>query len=529
MAGNTLSLVWLINAFQKNEKAAAPVPPTTPQPAAPQPVPAAALTPETRAKHAADRFAHLKQAQVDYEFSGCALTVPIIPTTLGVSRTVLEHERIKRNQHIAAHVQPAWRKGFRALSDDFRPLLAEFPPLQAPSQPSPAMAMRHKAPPQAGCRGASSAQECVQSPAAPKAAPDRCAIRAHGTSQFALAGLTATGDAGKPGIQQMEPTFLSPEYLAKVTTDYAQAQITTRTECEAWSDAGLAAKSDYLAAHGGFTPHENRDLVFTLYADIFEAACEAIQQRRSDEANELTNILSDVSMAETFAEYNAWLVTAQVDYKAWTTANEAFQRRYCANHGGRDAQQHHKFMATKYANFFEAAIEAMPAERQLAMAANVRALGVLAILDSGSTEFYADGTGQVLQPCKVITAQQAGGTDMRTDQEWAFELLVMDHKEQVYRLHSPSRHVPHLGGPMPFCIIPPCPILAAGGVWNNSGLHGSYIRVAMPGADSRDPRLSGKIPISWELGVSTFIPVPEHLRTKGDIISVCIGANAAGK
>ena len=327
----------------------------------------------------------------------------------------------------------------------------------------------------------------------------------------------------------MEPTFASPKYLAKVTADYAQAQITAGTECEAWSDADPAAKSKYLAANDGFTPLDNRDLMFTLYAEILEAACEAIQQRRSDEANELTDILSDASMASILTDYAAWLVTAQVDYKAWTTANEAFQRRYCANHGGRDAQQHHKFMATKYANFFEAAIEAMPAERQLAMAANVRALGVLAILDSGTGHLYADGTGQVLRPCSLLTAQQAGGTSMHTNQEWDFELFVKDHKEKVYRLHSPARHVPNLGGHMPFCIIPPSHILRDGGAWNNSGLHNSYIRVAIPGGTSRDPRLSGKIPISWELGVSTFIPVPEHLRTKGDIISVCISANAAGK
>ena len=82
---------------------------------------------------------------------------------------------------------------------------------------------------------------------------------------------------------------------------------------------------------------------------------------------------------------------------------------------------------------------------------------------------------------------------------------------------------------MPFCIIPPRHILAGGGAWNNSGLYNSYIRVAIPGGTSRDPHLPGKIPISWELGVSTFMPVPEHLRTKGDIISVCISANAAGK
>ena len=105
-------------------------------------------------------------------------------------------------------------------------------------------------------------------------------------------------------------------------------------------------------------------------------------------------------------------MNAHVDYKEWKEADEAFQQRYCADHGGRNAQQHHQFMATKYADFFGSAIAAMPAERQLAMAANVRALGVLAVFDSGSGNFYADGTGQVLQPCKLITAQQAGGTDM---------------------------------------------------------------------------------------------------------------------
>ena len=130
---------------------------------------------------------------------------------------------------------------------------------------------------------------------------------------------------------------------------------------------------------------------------------------------------------------------------------------------------------------------------------------------------------------------------MQTDQEleWPFELFVMDHKGKVYRLHSPSRHVPRLGGHTPFCIIPPRPILADHGVWNNNGLHKCYtsIRVAIPGVrvDSRDPRLSGKIPLAGnsppppplQLGVSTFIPVPEHLRTKGDITSICISGKAA--
>ena len=129
------------------------------------------------------------------------------------------------------------------------------------------MAMRHKAPPQAGCHGASSAPGCVQSPAAPpppEAAPNRCDIRAHVTSQFALAGLTATDDAGVPGIQQMEPKFASPEYLAQVAEAFEQAKIAAEIECAAWSDANPAAKSKYLAANNGFTPLDNRDLRFKL-------------------------------------------------------------------------------------------------------------------------------------------------------------------------------------------------------------------------------------------------------------------------
>jgi hypothetical protein len=104
---------------------------------------------------------------------------------------------------------------------------------------------------------------------------------------------------------------------------------------------------------------------------------------------------------------------------------------------------------------------------------------------------------------------------MQTDREWAFELFVMDHKGQVFRLHSPSRHVPRLGGHMPFCIIPPRPILAAGGVWNNSGLHGSYIGVAMLGADSRDPRLSGKTSgLRRAIARPALGPTPSAIRSR---------------
>jgi hypothetical protein len=102
------------------------------------------------------------------------------------------------------------------------------------------MAMRHKVPPQAGSHGASSAQGCMQSPAVPtppKAAPDRCAtgigVQVPVHSELALAVLTATGDAGEPNIQQMEPTFLSEEleHLATVYAAYEQMLVAAKTDC----------------------------------------------------------------------------------------------------------------------------------------------------------------------------------------------------------------------------------------------------------------------------------------------------------
>ena len=56
---------------------AALVPPNAPQPAAPQQVPAAESTQETRSQQAREYLDILKKAQ--REFSGCALTVPIVP------------------------------------------------------------------------------------------------------------------------------------------------------------------------------------------------------------------------------------------------------------------------------------------------------------------------------------------------------------------------------------------------------------------------------------------------------------------
>ena len=59
-----------------------------------------------------------------------------------------------------------------------------------------------------------------------------------------------------------------------------------------------------------------------------------------------------------FALYGEWLGVALTDCEAWSTANQAFQRNYCAAHDGRTAEQHHAHMAQMFADFFEAAIDA---------------------------------------------------------------------------------------------------------------------------------------------------------------------------
>jgi hypothetical protein len=157
----------LVLDLRQAERAAALVPPTAPQPAAPLPVTTAESAPANRAQMAVEHLARLKEAQQNY--SGCALTVPIapvhaepsrvhrnsgsatvpvgaagepdtilpnppiaansrqpapslhtahtciertaepIPTVLGVSRPVPKHERIERSKRIDTPAEPAWR------------------------------------------------------------------------------------------------------------------------------------------------------------------------------------------------------------------------------------------------------------------------------------------------------------------------------------------------------------------------------------------------------------------------------------
>ncbi len=59
------------------------------------------------------------------------------------------------------------------------------------------------------------------------------------------------------------------------------------------------------------------------------------------------------AVAEALAIYGEWLGIKVTDCGAWSTANQAFQRNYCATHDGRTADQHHGYMATVFAEFFE--------------------------------------------------------------------------------------------------------------------------------------------------------------------------------
>jgi hypothetical protein len=66
-----------------------------------------------------------------------------------------------------------------------------------------------------------------------------------------------------------------------------------------------------------------------------------------------TSYLMGPAVAEALAIYGEWLGIKVTDCGAWSTANQAFQRNYCATHDGRTADQHHGYMATVFAEFFE--------------------------------------------------------------------------------------------------------------------------------------------------------------------------------
>ena len=58
------------------------------------------------------------------------------------------------------------------------------------------------------------------------------------------------------------------------------------------------------------------------------------------------------------AFYEEWLGIQMTERAAWSTADPAFRRNYCAAHDGRTADQHHELMAAMFAGFFEAALDA---------------------------------------------------------------------------------------------------------------------------------------------------------------------------
>ena len=80
--------------------------------------------------------------------------------------------------------------------------------------------------------------------------------------------------------------------------------------------------------------------------------------RPSPTATQLNSTTLNHQIEEQLAFYDEWLGIKMTECGAWSTANRAFKRNYCAAHGGRTARQHHDYMATMYANFFEAAAAA---------------------------------------------------------------------------------------------------------------------------------------------------------------------------
>jgi hypothetical protein len=205
-----------------------------------------------------------------------------------------------------------------------------------------------------------------------------------------------------------------------------------------------------------------------------------------------------------------------------STADASVMQRYRTSHGGRTHVEHHAHMAGLFIAFFEAAVGAVPAKRQLALAAQIQALEILIILDSGASKWYSDGTGRAdLQPCAEVRAAQAGGTEMRTNMKSTYSVVLKDTSGKLFRLsNSESRHVPGLGGRLtPFVIISPYDLLAKGAVWNNKCLTDAYIRLPLG-----DGRLSGKIPVSWFHRVATLTAASEQELRRGGIIEVCISA-----
>jgi hypothetical protein len=92
--------------------------------------------------------------------------------------------------------------------------------------------------------------------------------------------------------------------------------------------------------------------------------------RPSPTATQLNSTTLNYQIEEQLAFYNEWLGIKMTECGAWSTASQAFQRDYCATHGGRTARQHHDYMATMYANFFEAALAASADFFEAALAAS---------------------------------------------------------------------------------------------------------------------------------------------------------------
>ena len=83
--------------------------------------------------------------------------------------------------------------------------------------------------------------------------------------------------------------------------------------------------------------------------------------RPSAMATQLNSTPMTYPIEEALAIFDEWLGVKMTECAAWSTANQAAQRNYCATHDGRTAEQHHDYLATVFTAFFEATLDASAA------------------------------------------------------------------------------------------------------------------------------------------------------------------------
>ena len=130
-----------------------------------------------------------------------------------------------------------------------------------------------------------------------------------------------------------------------------------------------------------------------------------------------------------FALYGEWLGVALTDCEAWSTANQAFQRNYCAAHDGRTAEQHHAHMAQMFADFFEAAIDAnvqaLPAPAAAPAAPAAAAPPMMCVIAEMPSAVSHGSTPAVRALALALPTAQAAGAPAALNEAALAEALEM--------------------------------------------------------------------------------------------------------